>query len=60
MKDHYISVDQARYAPSIMAKYYTFTFKTSTKFHKTNFPYDMIFTKTAASTSDEQVYKLNI
>ena len=46
VKDHPISVDQARYDTSIVAKYlYTTTVKTSTKFHKTTFPYDMIFTK---------------
>ena len=32
--------------------------KTSTKFYKTTFPYDMIFTKDDASTSDDQVNKL--
>ena len=42
-----------------MAKYLdTSTFKTSTKFYKTTFPSDMIFTKDDASTSDEQVDKL--
>ena len=59
MKDHYISVDQARYATSIVAKYLdTATVKVSTKFHKTIFPADMIFTKEDVSTSDEQVEKL--
>ena len=46
LKDHSISVDQARYATSIIAKYvYTATVKVSTKFYKTTFPADMIFTK---------------
>ena len=52
-KDHYISVDQARYATSIVAKYLdTATVKVSTKFYKTTFPADMIFTKEDVSTSD--------
>ena len=59
MKDHSISVDQARYDTSIVAKYLdTATVKVSTKFHKTTFPADMIFTKEDVSTSDEQVEKL--
>ena len=46
LKDHYISVDQARYATSIVAKkLYTVTVKVGTKFYKTTFPSDMIFTK---------------
>ena len=54
MKDHSISVDQDRYATSIVAKYLdTSTVKASTKFYKTTLPYDMIFTKAGASTSDE-------
>ena len=45
-KDHYISVDQARYATSIVEKYLdTATVKVSTKFYKTTLPADMIFTK---------------
>ena len=56
MRDHYISVDQVRYATSIVEKYlYIDTVKTSTNFYKTNFPSDMIFTKDYAYTSDEQV-----
>ena len=44
--DHSISVDQARYATYIVAKYlYTATVKVSKKFYKTTFPADMIFTK---------------
>ena len=58
MKDYYISVDQDRYATSIVAKYLgTDTVKTSTRFYKTTFPYDVLFTKSDASTSDEQVEK---
>ena len=60
MKDHSISMDQARYAPSIVAKYLdTATVKVSTKFYKTKLPADMIFTNEYVSTSDEQVEKLN-
>ena len=56
LKDHYISVDQARYATSIVEKYLdTAIVKVSTKFYKTKFPADMIFTKEDVSTSDEQV-----
>ena len=59
LKDHSISVYQAGYATSIVAKYLDVaTIKTNTKFYKTNFPSDMIFTKTDASTRDEQVDKL--
>ena len=58
MKDHSISVDQARYATSVLAKYLdTETVNTSAKLYKTTFPSDMIFTKSDASTSDEQVKK---
>ena len=46
LKDHSISVDQARYATSIVAKYLdTATVKVSNKFYKTRLPADMIFTK---------------
>ena len=56
MRDHYISLDQAIYATSIVAKYSdTDTVKASTKFHKTTLPSDMIFTKDDTSTSDKQV-----
>ena len=59
MKDHSISVDQARYATSIVEKYFdTATVKTSTKFYNTTFSSDMIFTKSDASNSDEQIEKL--
>ena len=59
MKDHSISVDQARYATSVVAKYLdTATVQVSTKFYNTTLPADMIFTKEDVSTSDEQVEKL--
>ena len=54
MKDHSISVDQARYATSIIEKYLdNATVKTSTKFYNTTLSDDMIFTKGDVSTSDE-------
>ena len=60
MKDHSISVDQARYATSIVAKYFdTAIVKASKKFYKTTFPYDMIVTKDYTYNSNEQVEKLN-
>ena len=59
MKDHSISVYQARYATSIVAKYMdTSIVKASKRFYKTTLPSDMIFTKADASTSDYQVEKL--
>ena len=59
LKDHSISVDQARYATSVVVKYLdTATFKVSNKFYNTTLPDDMIFTKEDVSTSDEQVEKL--
>ena len=46
LNDNYISVDQARYATYVVAKYLdTVTIKLNSKFHKTNLPHDMIFTK---------------
>ena len=46
LKDHSISVDQARYSTSVVAKYLdTATVKVSTKFYKTILPDEMIFTK---------------
>ena len=61
LKYHSISVDQARYATSIVAKYLdTATVKVSKKFYKTTFPDEMIFTKEDVSTSDEQVEKLTM
>ena len=60
MKDHSISVDKARYVTSVVEKYLdTATVKTSKKFYKTTLPTYIIFTKYDASTSDEQVEKLN-
>ena len=59
LKDNSISVDQDRYATSIVSKYFdTATVKVSKKFYKTTFQADMIFTKEDVSTSDEQVEKL--
>ena len=59
LKDHSISVDQARYANYIVAKYLdTATVKVSNKFYKTTLQDDMIFTKEDVSTSDEQIEKL--
>ena len=46
MKDHSISVDQARYDTSIVAKYLdTATDEVSTNFYKTTLAADMLFTK---------------
>ena len=59
MKDHSISVDKARYATSIVAKYLdTAKVKANTKFYNTTLSYNMIYTKYDISTSDEQVDKL--
>ena len=59
MKDHSISVDQARYATYMVAKYLdTATVKASTNFYKFIFASDMIFTKYDTSTCDEEVDKL--
>ena len=58
MKDHSISVDHAIYATSVVAKYLdTATVRASTKFYKTTFSSDIIFTKDDTSTSDEKVEK---
>ena len=58
-KDHSISVYRARYATYIVGKYLdTATVKTSKKFYKINFAYDIIFTTADASTSDDKVKKL--
>ena len=44
------------YDTYVVAEYiYTATVKKSTKFYKTTFPYDILFTKDYVSTSDEQV-----
>ena len=59
MKDRSISVDQARYTTAIVAEYLdTDTVNTSTKFYKTTFTSDVIFTKPDASTGDEKVETL--
>ena len=59
LKDHSISVDQARYATSIVSKYLdTATVKVSNNCYKTKLPADMIFTKEGVSTSDDQVESL--
>ena len=59
MRDHSISVYQARYVTSIVAKYLdTATVNASTKFYKTTLPSDMIFTKSDALNIDEQIEKL--
>ena len=58
MRYHSISVYQARYATFIVAEYFdTATVKASAKCYKTTLPYDMIFNKADAYTSDEQVDK---
>ena len=54
IKDPSISVDQDRYASYIVEKYLdTATIKENSKFHKTNLPYDIIFTKEYTSISDK-------
>ena len=59
MKDHYISVYQSSYVTYIVDKYLdTSTVNTGTKFYKTIFPSDVIFTKDDVSTGDDQVKKL--
>ena len=56
MKDHSISVDQDIYAASIVVKYLdSATVKASKTFYKTTLPSDIIFTKSDAYTSDNQV-----
>ena len=58
--DHSISVDQARYVTSVVAKYLdTAIVKASNNFYKTTLPDDMIFKKEDVSTSDEKVERLN-
>ena len=59
MNNHSFSVDQDRYATYIVAKYLdTDTLKASTKFYKTKWPSDMVFTKYDTYTRDEQVDNL--
>ena len=46
LRDHSISVDQARYATSIVTKYLeNATVKVSNKFYKTTLPSDILFSK---------------
>ena len=60
IKDHSISVDQARYATYIVKKYLnTATVKASTKFYNTTLSSHIIFTKDDTYTGNEQVEKLN-
>ena len=59
LKDHSISVDQARYATSIVAKFLdNATVKVSKTIYKTTLTDDMIFTKEDVSTSDKQAERL--
>ena len=59
MKEHSISVGQARYTTSVVSKYLsTATVKTSKKFYNTTFPSDSLFTKDDVSTIDDEVEKL--
>ena len=61
LKDHYISVDQAKYSTYVVAKYLdTSAVKTSTIVYKTTLPSDIIFTKDSVSTSDEKGDKLSM
>ena len=53
IRDHSISVDQSRYATSIVENYLdTATIKENLNFNYTTSPHDMIFTKEDASTSE--------
>ena len=46
LRDHYISLDQAIYATSVVAKYLDTTrIKEDSKYHNTTLYHDMIFTK---------------
>ena len=59
MKDHSISVDQNRYATSIVAKNIdTATVRKTRNVYKTILPSDMIFTNDSVSISEEKVEKL--
>ena len=61
LKYYYISVNQDRYATSVVAKYLDNSrIKESSKFHKTTLYHDTIFTKEDASTSDKNVEVLYI
>ena len=59
MKDHFISVDQARYDTFIVAKYLdNDTANTTKSSYTTNLTSDTIFTRDDACTSDEKVDRL--
>ena len=59
IKSHSISVDKARYATYIVAKYLdTATVKACSKLYKTTFSSDMFFAKADVSTRYKQVEKL--
>ena len=59
MQDHSISLDQARYNTSVVAKYQdTDTVKTGKKFYKNTLISDIIFTKYDVSISYDQVENL--
>ena len=59
LKDHSISLDQARYVNFIVEKYLdTATVKVSKRFYKTTLPDDMLFTKECVFTNEEQVENL--
>ena len=56
IKGQYISVDQARYDTSVVEKYLDITtVKASTNIYNTTLPYDIIFAKADAYTSDDKV-----
>ena len=60
LKDHYISLDQARYDTSVVKNYIdTAIIKENSKFHKTTLPHDMILTKEDDYTSDKQLEVLS-
>ena len=60
IKDHYISIDQSKYAISVVEKYFDpATVKSSTNFYMTTFTYGMISTKADSSTSDDRVDKFS-
>ena len=61
IKEHFISVDQDRYATFVVDKHlYTITVKRSKKFFLNTLSSDIIFTKYDVSASDEQVDNLSI
>ena len=59
IKDHPISVDQARYATYMIAKYLdTATVKAIINLYKTTLPSEMILPKAYTSMSDDKFEKL--